>query len=271
MEPKVGVIHYNFPKEMTLEGFFAWCRDAGCRYVEIQRPDVWNADEPPEKTAGDVARMLERYGLAVSQVTACNDFIQKTPDEVRKQLEMLGTVCRLAKIVGARQLRMDGGWPKEGVPESRYEELVVDGIRRAVEIAERESVRLALDNHGTVTNDHRFQLRIFESVKSPMLGANLDTMNYRWYGYPVDELPAVFRAIAPYAFHTHMKDGFGSRGDYRGAALGDGEVPLAEAVAALRDAGYDGVWCAEYEGPETEGGAGYRTCVEWLRKNVPAG
>lgn len=268
--PKIGVIHYNFPETMTLDGFFAWCRDAGCRYVEIQRPDIWNAGEPPEKTAEAVARLLSRYGLAVSQVTACNDFIQATPEEVDAQVHLVERVSRLAKIVGADQLRIDGGWPKEGIDESRYRDLVVDGIRRVVEVAERENIKLALDNHGTVTNDYLFQLQIFGSIKSKMLGANLDTMNYRWYGYAVADLPGIFRAIAPYVLHTHIKDGTGTRGAYQGAALGEGEVPLGEAVAALRQAGYAGVWCAEYEGPEKADGIGYRKCVEWLKKNIPS-
>ena len=51
------------------------------------------------------------------------------------------------------------------------------------------------------------------------------------------------------------------------AALGDGEVPLDIAVNALKEAGYDGAYCAEYEGSE-DGDIGYRKCLDWLRANV---
>jgi hypothetical protein len=47
-----------------------------------------------------------------------------------------------------------------------------------------------------------------------------------------------------------MKDGTASLREYRGAALGEGEIDLAYAIKCLRDAGYDDVWCTEYEGRE---------------------
>ena len=37
---------------------------------------------------------------------------------------------------------------------------------------------------------------------------------------------------------------------------------------SLKDAGYDGVWCAEYEGPEVAGGVGYRKCLEWMQQHI---
>jgi sugar phosphate isomerase/epimerase len=64
-----------------------------------------------------------------------------------------------------------------------------------------------------------------------------------------------------------MKDGRGSRENYVGAALGEGEIDLRHAVKCLKDAGYDGVWCAEYEGTEPTD-IGYRKCADWLRANV---
>jgi sugar phosphate isomerase/epimerase len=84
----------------------------------------------------------------------------------------------------------------------------------------------------------------------------MDTMNYRWFGYEVDKLPEIYEAIAPWVKHTHMKDGHNARPDYKGAALGDGEIPLDAAVSALKKAGYDGAYCAEYEGSE-DGAIGY--------------
>jgi sugar phosphate isomerase/epimerase len=65
-----------------------------------------------------------------------------------------------------------------------------------------------------------------------------------------------------------MKDGTGSRQDYKGAALGDGEINLSYAVSLLKKAGYDGAWTAEYEGPEAEGGTGYEKCYGWLAENI---
>ena len=36
----------------------------------------------------------------------------------------------------------------------------------------------------------------------------------------------------------------------------------------IKEAGYDGVWTAEYEGPEAVGGVGYAKCYQWLKEHV---
>ena len=77
----------------------------------------------------------------------------------------------------------------------------------------------------------------------------------------------LYQEIAPLAFHTHMKDGTGSRKDYVGAALGEGEVELGWAVECLKKAGYDGVYCAEYEGRE-DVAIGYAKCLKWMKANT---
>jgi len=93
-------------------------------------------------------------------------------------------------------------------------------------------------------------------------------MNYRWFGHDLDRNDHFYEIIAPHTFHTHMKDGTGSRGEYKGTALGDGEIHLDKVLECLRQAGSDGAWTAEYEGPEAEGGIGYEKCYGWLAEHV---
>ena len=267
MDTRIGVVHYNFP-DMSFEEFCAWCRHAGCTHVEVMNSDVIAAGTDARASAKKRAATLSSTGLASSQFYAANDFAQPDKKAFRAQLDTIRKCCELAHLLGTNQLRIDGGRQKEGLDLPAAKELIRRGIEESVGIAEEADVYLALDNHGDITNDHTFQLELFREIGSGRLGANLDTANYRWYGYSVEELPGVYREIAPYVRHTHFKDGTGDRSVYKGAALGDGEVPLASAVQALRDAGYQGVWCAEYEGPELAGGVGYGKCVRWLKGNA---
>jgi len=262
---KIGVINYNI-SNFSVEELFGWCRENGVGYVELMRKDVWPDIEKPENTVKETSALLQKYGIKISQVAAGNDFLQKTEEDLNRQVWMLGELCKIVKDLGFNQLRIDGGWPKDGVAEKDYRDFIIKGISKAVEVAEKEGVYLALDNHGTVTNDIFLQTDILKTVNSRHLGANLDTMNYRWYGYPVDELSDIYRDIAPYTLHTHLKDGTGSRAEYKGAVLGEGEIPVADAIKILKDAGYDGVWCVEYEGKE--GAEGYKKSVSWLKKTL---
>ena len=264
---KIGVIHYNFP-QYSLENFLDYAVDTGYGYVELQIRDVWESQAVnPEKKAEEVKRELESRGLSVSALSASNDFVQLAEKEIEFQVNRMKRICGLAVILGTNVLRTEGGQPKESVPDERWVDAMVDCFKRCVDFIEKVGILLAVDNHGYVTNDADRQIEIFDRVGSKNIGANLDTMNYRWFGHDPQTVGKFCEMIAPWVFHVHMKDGSGSLGDYQGAALGEGEIDLTKAVRCLKDAGYDGVWCAEYEGGENPQ-AGYRRCFEYLKGKI---
>lgn len=139
---------------------------------------------------------------------------------------------------------------------------------RCLDFLEDLEVSLAIDNHGMVTNDGDLLYSLLSRLNHPRLGANLDTMNYRWYGHEVATCNRFYELMAPRTLHVHLKDGTGIRRDYRGAALGEGEIDLGHALKCLKTAGYHGVYCAEYEGPERENGVGYARCLDWMKANL---
>ena len=268
-DKKIGVIHYNWPG-YDLEGFAARASEIGYRSTELQIGDIWDGESKDgEKTAEATRQLLERYGMQASAVAAGNDFLQADPADLNAQIERYRYVCRIIPYAGTRIVRSDGGWNRKGdVPPDRWDSMLVESFKRCAEFLEELDVRIALDNHGLSTNDGEWQLSLIERVGSERLGVNLDTMNYRWYGHELDRIDRFYEILAPHVFHTHMKDGTGSRENYKGAALGEGEIHLEHAVRCLKQAGYDGAWTAEYEGPEPEGGVGYEKCYRWLEANV---
>lgn len=266
---KIGVIHYNFPG-FSFQDFLQFAADTGYEYVELQCPDVWGKDvENPEQKAERVRKEVESYGLKVSAFAAHNDFVQLDPEAIKFQVERMKRVCGLAKILGDETvLRSEGGAPKDSVPPEKWLDAMFECFSRCAEWVDEIGVGIAIDNHGIVTNDGDLLYALLQRVNHQLIGTNLDTMNYRWYGHDIATCNRFYEMMAPHALHTHFKDGFGSRQNYQGAALGEGEIDLPHALNCLRKAGYNGVFCAEYEGPEREGGVGYRKCCEWLKANV---
>ena len=238
---KIGVIHYNFPG-YSFTDFLKYASQTGYGYVELSTADVWGRGvDNPEDKAEEVRKEVESFGLKVSALSAGNDFIVLEEEAVKAQVERMGRICGLARILGADVIRTEGGRPKDSVPEDRWVEAMAGCLTRCIGFAEKSDVRLAVDNHGHVTNDGDLQVELFQSVRSERIGANMDTMNYRWAGHSLDKIAHFYEIVAPYTFHTHMKDGTGSLREYRGAALGEGEIDLAYAIKCLKDAGYDGV------------------------------
>jgi sugar phosphate isomerase/epimerase len=261
-----GLIHYNAPGE-TLEEFLDYAAESGFEAVELQWRDIWPEGGDPEAEAQKVRGLLEMRGLRCSALAAGNDFNVWEEDAIQAQVARFQRICELAQIVGAPVIRTEGGAPKESCPEDLWVEAIAGCVLRCLDFVEEKGLMLAIDNHGWITNNVDVLLAVLETVDSPLVGTNLDTMNYRWFGYPVEVLPYVYDRVAPYVKHTHLKDGTGFRKEYKGCALGEGEVPLAAAVSSLKAAAYQGVWCAEYEGPRDTSAEGYRRCLQWIREN----
>jgi len=263
-----GMIHYNAPGD-TFEEFIKYASGAGFECVEVMIYDVWprDAEFDPDK-AHEAKAVLDAHGMFASALTAANDFVQLDAAAIKQQVERMQQVGRLAQILGTDVLRTEGGQPKDAVAEEKWAEAIAGCLKACLPFCEDTGVKMAVDNHGYVTNDPTVLLRALEAVGSPYAGSNMDTMNFRWWGNAVEDLPTVYKDLAPYVLHTHMKDGTGSRAEYRGASLGQGEIPLDVAVAELVSAGYSGVWCAEWEG-QGDKGQGYAECLAWMKANCP--
>ena len=91
-----------------------------------------------------------------------------------------------------------GNAPRESSREEAFPR-VVDGLRRAAEVAARCGVLLALENHGWLTESARDVLALVRAVDSPALGANLDTGNFARSAY------AEIAALAPHAVAVQVK------------------------------------------------------------------
>ena len=203
---KLGLIHYNYASK-SLDDFLKFTSETGFSYVELQIGDVWNSDVAnPEENAEVVGAHVESYGLQVSALAAGNDFVVLDEETLQSQVARMERIAGLAKRLGCSVLRTEGGTAaKDAVPESRWVEAMAGCLTRCLEFAERDEVYLAVDNHGIVTNDGDLQVELFERVGSKYVGANMDTMNYRWAGHDLETVGRYYEIVAPYTLHTHLK------------------------------------------------------------------
>lgn len=264
---KLGLIHYRAPGD-TVEDFLKWTAETGFDCCELMWRDLEpeGCDDVKANTAC-IKQVADDLGLEIAALSLGNDFVLLDDGAIAAQVERAKKFAELAHILGCHIFRTEGGQPKEAVPEDQHAAAIIKSVEAALPMCEEMDMYLAIDNHGVVSNDHKVMMAVLEHFEHPRVGTNLDTMNYRWFGYSVDELPDIYEAVAPYVLSTHMKDGTNSRPNYVGAALGDGEIPLQAAVAALKKNGYEGPWHAEYEGKE-DGAIGYKKCLDWMRANI---
>lgn len=262
---KLGIIHYNFPKH-SLSEFLRAVKDIGYGYVEIACSDVWKPEtESPEAEAEKLRKEMDAIGLKCSAFSAHNDFVLLDEKLVAEQVKRMERVCGLARILGTNVLRTEGGRPKPEVPEAKWVEAMAGCLTRCADFIEKNDYYLAVDNHGYVTNDGDRQVELFRKVGSKHVGANMDTMNYRWAGHSLETVYRFYELIAPFTFHTHLKDGRGCQKEYKGTELGSGELDLPKAINALKKAGYKGVWCVEYEKSDGDRVEGATKSLQYLK------
>lgn len=270
---KIGVIHYNWPG-FSFDQFLDYAAQIGCTHVELHTDDIEveakrdASTQALQEAAQKTRARVETRGLKVSALSAGNDFIQSDAGEIEAQVAWMRRVCHMTRVLGEEAVvRSEGGAAKDSMSEEQQWDSMRECFSKCVPFLEELEVSLAIDNHGTVTNNGDKLINLLQHLNHPRIGSNLDTMNFRWLGNSIEDCDRFYRELAPHVLHAHLKDGFGAREEYKGAALGEGEIHLQVALDALKATGFNGVYTAEYEGSELDG-TGYKKCVDWLKSHV---
>ncbi|MFN8482592.1 MAG: sugar phosphate isomerase/epimerase family protein [Anaerolineae bacterium] len=134
-------------------------------------------------------------------------------------------------------------------PHQPQLDILTEWFKEAVQVAEDNGVKLAVENHIDYTSDECVQL--LDRVDSPYLGLNLDTGNFlRLLDDPVDGA----RKLANRVYATHIKDLKPVKGVnakewffFSSTPVGDGLVDNEKLARILHDANYQGFLAVEVD------------------------
>lgn len=122
--------------------------------------------------------------------------------------------------------------------------LISEGLLELGTYAKTGSVTVLLESHGELTRSNLLY-QIMHAAKHPNVGLIWDIFNM-WAD--AQETPAaVYRKLRPYIRHVHVKDAHTVAGKHQYMLVGQGEVPLREAISALEAGSYDGYYSFEWE------------------------
>jgi sugar phosphate isomerase/epimerase len=197
-----------------------------------------------------------RNGVAFVCLSTHQTFLSPDAAKVTENVEHTKKCIEICHELGMPSLRINTGrWGtiddfdelmrKRGIepmlPGYTEEEgfkWVIDGIQRCLPKAEECGVMLALENHWGLARLPEGQLRILNSIKSPWLGALMDTGNF--LEDPYDKL----KMIAPKTVYVQAKTYYG------GGEWYTLDLDYARIAKILSDVGYTGYISSEYEGKE---------------------
>jgi sugar phosphate isomerase/epimerase len=119
-------------------------------------------------------------------------------------------------------------------------------LEEAISVAERLGVIMLLETHDSFSAS-KVAAELLDKVPSKWVGAIWDTHHPHRMG----ETPAeVYENIGARTYHVHIKDAVRSashKGGWQLVPLGEGEVPVREALRLLADGGYKGYLTVEWE------------------------
>jgi len=123
-------------------------------------------------------------------------------------------------------------------------DLIAEGLMELGRYGKDANVTVLLESHGELVHTDLL-LQIFQHAEHPNVGLIWDIFNM-WS--VTKEPPATtFGALRKYIRHTHIKDATMVAGKYAYTFVGKGEVPLKEAINALKSSGYSGYYSFEWE------------------------
>jgi sugar phosphate isomerase/epimerase len=193
--------------------------------------------------------------LAISGVPVGNNFCLKDDTKRAAEVQKVKDWTERAAKLGAKTVRIFAGNLEKGETLDVAQKRVVAAMEECCAFAEKLGIYLALENHGGITDTPEHLLDLVKPVKSPALGVNVDTGNFK-----TPDPYADIAKITPYGVVSQIKTEVHPDGKRQDADLG-------RIIKIFKDANFHGYVALEYEAAEDPKVAVPRAIKE-LRKQI---
>jgi sugar phosphate isomerase/epimerase len=199
--------------------------------------------------------LLRESGLGVSNLMWAGGFTGSDGHTHRESIDDALEAIRLAGAMRAGSLVVYSG-SRAGHTVNHARRLLVTALKELAPVAEQHGLRLALEPmHTSCASEWTFltglddALALLDQVGSPAVQLAYDTYHLGWQPGAADRIRSLVDRVAI----VHLADGnMPSDSEQTRTRLCEGQVPLAEILAAFHQAGYDGDYDIELIGPDLE-------------------
>ncbi len=205
----------------------------------------------PEFSPAQIAntrKRLDDAGLQAACLSSSVSVVAATVSEVDRHASVAKAkdYLQMAKAVGAPCVRLFCGGVPDGMDASIAMDKAAEDLRRIGDFGAEVGVYAALETHDAF-------------IRSELLMELVRLANHRWvkvlwdihhpYRVAGESVAHSMRYLGGSVVHTHVKDSVMSEGGegYTYVLTGHGDVPIFEAMRALKASGYDGYLCLEWE------------------------
>ena len=199
--------------------------------------------------------LLGQSGLKVSHVFWAGGFTGSDGRTFRESVDDAAEAVRTAAELGSRTLSVCSG-PRAGHTHNHARRLVHAALAELAPQAAELGVTLAVEPmHAGCAEQWTFlttlsdTLELLDAIASPQVKLVLDTYHLGHEAGLIDRLASILPQVAIVQLGDARRP---PQGEQNRCRLGEGVVPLAEIVGALKAGGYDGYYDLELLGEELE-------------------
>ncbi len=190
-------------------------------FIEIRGVDGTNISDITLEKAAEVRAKFDKNGIKLSSIGSPIGKI-KLADDFEAHLEKLRHTCKVAKILGASQIRMFSFYMEEDADLDECRAEVMEKLGRMLEIAREEGIVLCHENEkgiygATVDRCLDIQKEFGGEIRLIFDPANFIECGEETYPYG-------FNTLKEYIHYFHIKDAFG-KGNIVPAGEGLGHIP----------------------------------------------
>jgi sugar phosphate isomerase/epimerase len=277
--------------KLDLKSFIQKAAEMGYSAVELmaKRPHLSILDIN-ERELEDIQLTAKKFNIEIATVAGYTNFTGgKRAAEVpfvEMQVAYIRELARIAKILGAKIVRVFTGYTTEAKSYQNDWNTCIKAIRECAQVAEDYGVVVGMQNHHDVGIGYESYIEFLNEVDHPNCRAMFDPWVPALHG---DNLRECARILAPRMVQTTLADYIRlKRYSYmpglvnyqplpeavRAVPLGEGIVDLDEYFAGLKEGGFDGYVAYEMCSPLRGGGseanldAAAKTSLEKIRKLI---
>jgi len=264
---ELGIAGWALNKEIRVANSFTQLElpalarnEYGVSTVEFVSPFFENQGAPHLNA---VRRAIADAGVTVRNIAVDGVKLgDPDPATARTDIETIKQWFHVAAAIGAAAIRVNTASIEPG--DTGGLDRLVEGYAELAEHAQCTGVKVLIENHGGASSDPVALEYLLSRVSSPWFATCPDNGNFSG-----DAWEAGMRAMIPRAFSFHVKVfGYDPTGAQEGVG-GDGTVRrsnLKTCLRMLKESGYEGPVCFEYNMAETSEREGIRKGLEYTRQ-----
>jgi sugar phosphate isomerase/epimerase len=169
-----------------------------------------------------------------------------------------------AKFLGCHSIRVNALSDEKLIPDEQAK-LVIDGLRRLVDFGSQRGMNVIVENHGGLSANGKWMVKVMKGVDSPATGTLPDFGNFPTKGPGAYDRYLGVTEMMPYAKGVSAKSyGFDAKGN-------ETTIDYPRMVKIVVDSGYHGYLGIEYEGDkmsEIEGVRATKKLLETIRNEL---